>query len=213
MAEKASEIFMYFCQEATPLTGECQTELAVRGRPKNELLQGFHSGLMFEISRFQFGVGIEKVENPASKEIEEFYKSSGRPPPRNKPRPKDLPREASEDTAATVHPVTFTRAMDTASSQLLHHTIKCTYFRKVAIVKRKSAGGASAGEAYLRMDFRGVIIAQAGWSNEDPIEESYTLQARAITMRYRPQLEDGTLGASRVGFWSMVPDAREADLS
>ena len=102
--------------------------------------------------------------------------------------------------------------MDRASPLLLYHTIKRTYFDRVAIVKRKSAGGAAAGEAYLRMDFEGVILITASWDNDDPITESYSFHARAITMRYRPQLPNGSLESPKVGFWSLVPDATEAKI-
>ena len=102
--------------------------------------------------------------------------------------------------------------MDTASTLLLHHCIQRTNFDSVALVKRKAAGGQAAGEAYLRLDFQGVMLTQVSWSNDDPVKENYTMIARSITLRYRPQLPGGKLGAACVGFWSMQPNARELPL-
>ena len=79
-------------------------------------------------------------------------------------------------------------------------------------MKRKAAGGASAGEVYLRLDFVGVLITQVGWSNDDPVKETCQFIARAITVNYRPQLSDGTLGDTRHGFWSMLPWEHEVVL-
>ena len=117
-----------------------------------------------------------------------------------------------DDTPVTIQAIGFSRKMDAASPLLLYHTINRTYFKRVAIIKRKSAGGLSAGEAYLRMDFEGVILIEANWSNDDPVTEDYSFHARAITMRYKPQLPDGTLGAAKVGFWSLDPNGTEATL-
>lgn len=216
MAEKASsDIFMFFEENGNRLPGESSTVLTVPGKARHELLNSFEPKFMFEITEFSFGVGTNAGEDDGiPPELKKALKAQ--PDfkyPTSFARQKAKPGATKlEDTPVTVHPVEFSRTMDTASSLLLHHTIQRTYFKRVALVKRKSAGGAAAGEPYLRMDFRGVILTEANWSNEDPIKEQYTFEARSITMRYRPQLENGKLGASRIGFWSMVPNEKEATL-
>jgi type VI protein secretion system component Hcp len=215
--EDSTDIFMIFKEEkkGSPLPGGSTTELKIKGSPRNDLLKGFEPLSMFEISKFDFGVGVaqqavEEFEYPGLKAA--LAAVPGVKPPARKPRAKSVPGQTLDESPVTIQPVSFTRRMDRASSVLLHHTIKRTYFEHVALVKRKAAGGAAAGEAYLRLDFEGVILIEANWSDDDPIEETYAFQARAITMRYKPQLPDGKLGAAKVGFWSMVPNAVETRL-
>jgi type VI protein secretion system component Hcp len=215
--EDSTDIFMMFKEKKNgkPLPGESTTELKVKDGPGNELLNGFAARAMFEISKFDFGVGVaqqavEEFEYPGLKAALAAVPGVKLPP--RKPRAKSAPGQTLDESPVTIQPVSFTRRMDRASSILLHHTIKRTYFEHVALVKRKAAGGAAAGEAYLRLDFEGVILIEANWSNDDPIEETYSFQARAITVRYKPQLPDGKLGAAKVGFWSMVPNAVETRL-
>ena len=214
-AADSTDIFMIFRERDVALAGESTTELSVKGSPHNDLLNGFEPGAMFEISKFDFGVGVEQkaieaFEYPGLKTALAAVPGAGRAA--HPPRPRSKPGQTLDQSPVTVQPVTFTRQMDRASHLLLRHTIQRTYFNRVALVKRKSAGGLLAGAAYLRLDFEGVILTEANWTNDDPIEESYSFQARAITMRYKPQLPNGTLGAAKVGFWSVVPNAVEARL-
>lgn len=214
-AADSVDIFMMFKVNGAALPGESTTELSVKGSPRNDLLNGFKPGEMFEISKFDFGVGVEQetveeFEYPGRKAAQAAL--HGLKPTARQRRKRSAPGQTIEQSPVTVQPVTFTRQMDRASYLLLHHTIQRTYFERVALVKRKSTGGPLAGEAYLRLDFEGVILTEASWTNDDPIEETYSFQARAITMRYKPQLPDGTLGAAMVGFWSVVPNAKEAQL-
>lgn len=208
-------IFMFFEHDGGLLAGECTTELRIPGRPTHELLNGFTPGKMFEVTKFDFGVGVEQeaLEEALDPRIGEALASvPGYTQPRSKPRRKARTGPPIEGSAVTPQPSTFSRSMDAASYLLLHHTIKRTFFKRAVLVKRKSAGGKAAGEPYLRMDFTGVLLIDASWNNDDPIEEEYSFQARAITMRYRPQLPNGSLGATRIGFWSMALDEREAQI-
>jgi type VI protein secretion system component Hcp len=112
----------------------------------------------------------------------------------------------------SVQPISFTRSIDRASTELLHYCIKSISFDSASLVKRKAAGGGIAGEPYLRLDFTGVLITDVSWTNDDPVKETCKFISRAITVQYRPQLPDGTLGAVRHGFWSMNPSEREVIL-
>lgn len=192
---ESSDILMFFMVGNTPLTGECTTELTVGGKTPNELLKDFGPRRMFEIASFGFGVG----DGSQAKKDDKDGKTAKTPPPKAK-------TEGGSLNKVTVQPVTFTRMMDVASTALLSHFIARTKFTRAALVKRKAAGSLAAGEPYLRFDFKKVLISEAKWTNDDPVKESYTFYARAITMRYRPQLPDGTLGIVRQGFWSMAPD-------
>jgi type VI protein secretion system component Hcp len=208
----SSDIFMTFkTMDNGYLVGESTSDLLSPLGSKSKLLTNFNPGYIFEVTKFDFGVGVEQ------KAVEDFeyppwlrhLAKKGNVPIEKQGRPKtdrSTNRGKSDDSPVSVQPISFSRTMDKGSRDLLHHTIKRTFFERAALVKRKSAGGVSAGEPYLRMDFKGVILIEASWSDDEPIEETYTFHARAITMRYCPQLPDGTLGAEVPGFWSMDPN-------
>ncbi len=195
---QSSDILMFFMVGGKPLAGECTTQLSIGGKRPNELLKDFQPLQMFEIASFGFGVG----DGSQAKKDEKDGKD-GKTGKTSAPKAKT---EGGSLNKVTVQPVTFTRMMDVASTTLLSHFIARTKFTRAALVKRKAAGSLAAGEPYLRFDFKKVLISEAKWTNDDPVKESYTFYARAITMRYRPQLPDGTLGIVRQGFWSMAPD-------
>jgi type VI protein secretion system component Hcp len=226
--ENATDIFIKFVLNGSPLDGESSTDL---GKPsgRNDLLTGFKAGSMFELQSFSFSVGIEDDdEETKTRKKNEKAAKRGDPPPKVKkgtgntmevqlPRPLGgFPgwRRGGRDKPypAEVQPVTLVRAIDKASTSLMTHCVKCTSFDYIALVKRKPAGGAAAGQGFLRMDFVGSLITEVAWTNEDPIKETCRFISRAITVRYKPQLPDGTLGAPRVGFWSMLPWETEAPL-
>ena len=207
-AGDSSDILMKFVlkekgQKEGPIQGESSTELVIAGEQRSNLLAGFKKKFMFEIDSFNFSVGIDDDSGAAPRGTPAAPQGgfqawrSGRPH-------KDYP--------VTVQPITFSRPIDRASNLLLQHCIACTSFESASLVKRKAAGSAAAGEAYLRMDFTGVLITEIEWSNDEPIKETCKFISRAITVRYRPQLPDGSLGIIRLGFWSMLPWEREAEL-
>ena len=101
-------------------------------------------------------------------------------------------------------PFSFTRSMDRATSDLLTHCIERKPFDRATIIKRKAAGGAAAGEIFLRIDFTKVLLINVAWSHDEPIKETYQFVSRAVTIRYAPQLPNGQLGDPLPpAFWSM----------
>ncbi len=208
-----SDIFMMFHGPDGKLDGESQSVLQIPGRPTNALYKGFEPGKIFEITKFNLGLGTDQGGDPTTQMLKGIAKANpDMKIPKFQPEPKPAadPTAANrQDTAVSVQPVSFTRQMDNGSSQFLSNVIKRSYFKHVALVKRKAAGGLASGEPYLRMDFKGVILIEVSWSNDDPIEETYSFHARGITIRYCPQLPDGSLGAAISGFWSMAPGERE----
>jgi type VI protein secretion system component Hcp len=109
----------------------------------------------------------------------------------------------------SVQPITFTRGIDRTSTVFLHHCIKSESFDSASLVKRKASGGNISGEPYLRLDFSSVLITNVSWSNDEPVQETVQFISRAITVRYRPQLPDGTLGAIIQKFYPMNPQEKE----
>jgi type VI protein secretion system component Hcp len=217
----SSDILMKFVVHGSPIAGESTTELDIPGKSRSKLFGGFVKRQMFEIDSFKFSVGIEDDTGSGGPAAA----GGGRTAPG-----QHGARGAAATSTLTggfqawgsgrphkkypvnVNPITFTRPIDRSSPVLLQHCIKCTSFDSASLVKRKSAGSAAAGEPYLRMDFVGVLITQVDWSNDDPVKETCTFISRSITVRYRPQLPDGSLGIIRPGFWSMLPWEREFPL-
>lgn len=115
---------------------------------------------------------------------------------------------------ADVNPVEITRSIDRASTDLLDACINRKMFKSATLIKRKAAGGVLAdgrsvsGEIFLRFDFVGVLLTGVDWDEDDPVKEKIKFIARAITMSYRPQLPDGSLGGVVPGFYTMAPDLK-----
>ena len=225
--ENANDMFIKFVLNGSALPGECQTMVSTSGG-RNDLLTGFKPEEMFELQSFAFSVGIEdddeETKNKKKNEKAQKYgitvkpkRGAGNTVEIQQPRPLGgFPgwRRGGRDKPypAEVQPITLTRSIDKASTLLMTHCVKCTSFDYIALVKRKPAGGKAAGQGFLRMDFVGSLITEVAWTNEDPIKETCRFISRAITVRYKPQLPDGTLGAPRVGFWSMLPWESEAPI-
>jgi len=226
----SSDILMKFVLEGHKhaIAGESSTELDT-GKERSPLLKGFEKFRMFEIDNFRFAVGIEDDTGGDAKakaaQAAQALRVPGQP---NRPQPAaghpaaavaGAARHASSGQfqawrnghgnvkyGVQVQPITFTRPIDRASISLLQYCINCTTFESAALVKRKATGGPAAGEAYLRMDFSGgVLITDVSWTNDDPVTETCKFISRAVTVQYRPQLPDGSLGIIRHGSWSMRP--------
>jgi len=221
-AGDSSDILMKFVlkkkgEREGPIEGESSTELVIAGEQRSNLLAGFKKKFMFEIDSFNFSVGINDDSGAAPARPGQNPAAHGAAPRGTPAAPQGgfqawRSGRPHKDYPVTVQPITFSRPIDRASNLLLQHCIACTSFESASLVKRKAAGTAAAGEGYLRMDFTGVLITEIEWSNDEPIKETCKFISRAITVRYRPQLPDGTLGIIRLGFWSMLPWEREAEL-
>ena len=63
-----------------------------------------------------------------------------------------------------------------------------------------------AADVYLRIDFDLVLVTKVDWSDDDAeVGEDTSFICRKITIKYRPQLPDGTLGAIKSGGWEWQP--------
>jgi type VI protein secretion system component Hcp len=109
-------------------------------------------------------------------------------------------------------PVSFTRVIDKTSTKLIQSCIDSTSFDSISLIKRKSSGIESitgevgSGEVFLRVDFIGCLIIKVDWDNDDKVNESIDFICRTVSIHYRPQLPDGSLGRMKPGFYSMVGD-------
>jgi type VI protein secretion system component Hcp len=109
-------------------------------------------------------------------------------------------------------PVSFTRVIDKTSTVLIQSCIDSVSFDSISMIKRKStgisdvSGDVPSGEVFLRVDFIGCLIIKVDWDNDDKVTETIDFICRTVSIHYRPQLPDGTLGRTRPGFYSIVGD-------
>jgi type VI protein secretion system component Hcp len=194
------------------VSGETTTRLDPPGSKRSALLKDFQQGSMFELDSFTFSVNIDDNtgwENGVAPAANEKLQGTQREPP--KPRSFAAFRAGKKaNYPVSVQPVEIKRSVDFTSTLLLQHCVDCMTFKRVALVKSKPAGSASAGEAYLRIDFEGVLLIDASWTNDEPVQSTFKFIARKVLIQYRPQLPDGTLGAVVPGRWKANPT--EADI-
>jgi type VI protein secretion system component Hcp len=212
MADKgdSTDLMMKFVRENAGLAipAECRTEFDPKGDPYNNLLDGFEKKSMFEVDRFTFAAGIEEgsvaaaAKQNKSKDKKPGAGGAGRSTMGefqawrsgtlgNKKYPVDI------------QPITFTRQIDQASTTLLQACIDREVFKSATLIKRRGAGGATTGKVYLRIDFLDVLIIDIEWSDDDQVTETCKFICRSVNVQYRPQLPDGSLGASVPGSWSV----------
>lgn len=104
-------------------------------------------------------------------------------------------------------PIEFSRLVDRTSSTLMWHCVNRKPFKSATLIKRKAVGGPSSGEVFLRFDFHTVLLKSIEWANGTPIEEQIEFVCRGVTLTYKPQLPDGSLGDPIQKFWKSPLDA------
>jgi type VI protein secretion system component Hcp len=111
-------------------------------------------------------------------------------------------------------PFSFSKRLDKVSPLLFQMSCNRDSFASVTLVKRKLIGatntaksGATASQvssqAYLRFDFTDVLVIGLDWDadDEEEMKEKCKFIARGVTVQYRPQMPDGTLGDIIPGQW------------
>ncbi len=219
-----SDLYMKFvidgtAPEGSAIAAEAQTKLISGRSTPDKLLKGFEQGHFMEVDNFNFTIG--KTKSTSAEKNKPLVVSGGQQaggsqaggaqggargqasPVIVKPRPADSVGE-NDPGHVDPEPVSFDRSIDKASSILMDHLLNRKPFDHCTIIKRKAAGGPAAGEVYLRLDFTKVLIKHIGWSDDLEVKESIAFIYRTVTMHYRPQLPDGTLGGAVQGFWSCM---------
>jgi type VI protein secretion system component Hcp len=220
----SSDLYLKFVIDGTAPNGtaidaEAKTKL-ISLRKVDNLLKGFADGQFMEVDNFNFTIGktrstTAEKNKPLVANVGPTGSHGAAGPVTFKPRPADaVPDPDADGNHVDPEPISFDRTIDKSSKILMDHLLKRKVFDHATIIKRKSAGGPSAGEVYLRLDFTKVLIKHIGWSNDLPVKESVQFIYRSVTMHYRPQLPDGTLGGAVQGFWkAMGSDATAVDLT
>lgn len=238
MAEgNISDLLMKFVQAGQAIEGESSSTLALT---KGPMTSGFTPGQMFEVESFQFRAGVsgddedsvaankayaqdKKQTARLNKQLQQTHRAAGAPGEPvlfdvTTPKPSAVGSfdkwRAGQDAKYPVDiaPVEFSRSIDKASAILLQNCIRRVTYDSATLIKRKAAGSASSGEVYIRFDFTGVLMTRIDWDDDVPVKEKCQFICRAVTVHYRPQLPDGTLGAPVQGFWTMSPDLKPVEL-
>jgi len=214
-----SDLYMKFvidgtAPDGTAIAAEAQTKLISGRSAPDKLLKGFEHDHFMEVDNFNFTIG--KTTSTSAEKNKPLVVTGGQPtggtqtggrgqttPVVVKPRPPD-PTGTNDPGHVDPEPVSFDRSIDKASSILMDHLLNRKPFDHCTIIKRKAAGGPAAGEVYLRLDFTKVLIKHIGWSDDLEVKESISFIYRTVTMHYRPQLPDGTLGGAVQGFWKCM---------
>ena len=120
--------------------------------------------------------------------------------------PKELADELKKrkegQKGPRVQGINFTRSIDKASGAFMSGLAAGMGYQRAALIKRKAAGGAAAGEIYLRIDFNQVLITSVDWTDGEEVEEDVKFICQDIVIQYRPQDRAG-LGAPISGHWSV----------
>ena len=217
MNETGDLLMKFVLNNNKPIEAESLTDLTSTSRVPNPLMQGFTSGQCFEIDSFSFKAGTAGEFN--SKPITLIERAPGgtgtsektsTPPYSSARGGYQKWREGSNRAyPVDIKPISFKRSIKSSSALLIQSCIDCVYFDSATLIKRKPTGSAAAGEAYLRLDFTGVLVTGVDWSDGDEVKETCTFICRGVTIGYRPQLPNGSLGAVTSGFWSVVPGIKQ----
>ena len=213
-ADEHTDLYLKFVVAGTAPDGdaietETQTKLISGRLTPDPLLKGFKAGHFMEVDSFSFGIGrpqptSAEINKPETVVITSNHAQGGHPliHTATVARRREPPGTVEDSKNVKPQPVTFQRSIDTASHILMDHLLNRKIFEHATIIKRKSVGGPAAGEVFLRLDFTKVLIKHIGWSDGLDVKEDVQFIYRAVTMHYRPQLPDGTLGGALQGFWT-----------
>lgn len=215
-ADEHTDLYLKFVVAGSAPDGEAietetRTELVSSTPTPDPLLKGFKAKHFMEVDSFSFGIGrprptTAEKNKPATVVVTPNQAQGGRPVTQTVTITSRREPEGTEEDSNHVdpQPVTFQRSIDTASHILMDHLLNRKIFEHATIIKRKSVGGPGAGEVFLRLDFTKVLIKHIGWADGLDVKEDVQFIYRSVTIHYRPQLPDGTLGGALQGFWKAL---------
>ena len=209
----SSDLIMKFVLNNKPILADTRTNLVSSEGSNNELLAGFVAKHMFEIDRFTFRAGTTDTEPALGAAQKNAKTTSANGTSSAKPNYAAWRAGKNVQYPVDLQPVTFSRSIDSASEFLIQNCIDSVSYDRATLIKRKAAGSIAAGEVFLRLDFIGVLVVGIDWVDGDQVSETCHFICRSVTVTYRPQLPDGTLGASKSGFWSRIRTEKQAPLA
>ena len=185
------DLLMKFVKGSDAIDAECQTTVD----SKDDLLHDFKAGKFFEIDEFNFGVGLEDDDSAGDKPKPAVVAHAPRT------RFTNWLRGEQKAYPVDLEPFTFSRQMDQASPLLFEMCCNSQSFASATLIKRKAAGTDVSGRAFLRIDFKDVLVIGVDWDSGDVVKEKCKFICRGVEVQYKPQTPDGTLGGKVPGEW------------
>lgn len=218
-ADEHTDLYLKFviagaAPDGEAIETETRSALIASSPTPDPLLKGFKEKHFMEVDSFSFGIGRPRAttaekNKPPTVVLSPNQGQGGHPVAQTATVKTRREPEGTEEDSNHVdpQPVTFQRSIDSASHILMDHLLNRKIFEHATIIKRKSVGGPAAGDVFLRLDFTKVLIKHIGWSDGLDVKEDVQFIYRSVTIHYRPQLPDGTLGGAQQGFWKALGSA------
>lgn len=203
MADSNQDILMWIKgKNGGYLMGE--TQLAI-DKTDTEFFSDIKTFPYSEIMDFDFGVSLVDKDTTKKKKKKEGDKSNKSNDDEDESGQGKFYKfiTSDSDAASSLYPVTFeevkvSRQLDSISTGLMTNCVNRTSLQKVTIVRRRAMGVDGAHTAFLRLDFENVLITDLSWeADEKSMKETFKFICRKLTMKYRPQNTDGSLGTSK----------------
>lgn len=110
----------------------------------------------------------------------------------------------------TFNPFSITRKIDTLSPNLFQMACSGTPFQWVHLALRKSSGGDTAGEIFVRFDFKLVAVKTISWAHDDESpKETVTFEYGGLQVHYTQQNANGSFVAAIPGGWNRVKNVQD----
>lgn len=190
----------------------------------DELTKDFSDGKYIAISNFRFGISLVDEDPPTDPNKQEPKTNVPKPHTvvatrQNETQGEDSDRheiqrdgkfkrfmqgKALSSGSKRLYPVAFDevsieREIDNTAPSLLQTCFNVKDVAELSIVKRRSAGQDLAGKAgvvpYFRVDFKDVLLTDISYQiGETTLTETLKFVFREVSVKYRPQNNDGSPG-------------------
>jgi hypothetical protein len=208
-----TDLVMRFELDNTPVYAECALDIA----DDDNLMKdgGFVAATydeysnFFQIENFDFSFSVKPDEGNSTPQPRGGThpltggggKSTGFNPPFAKWRSASSPQHAaalSRNYPFEVNSISFDRLIDRASVTFFDCCLKSRSFNKAVLIKRIARGHLGNKPRLpigdMRAVFTDVLITQIDWDDGDMVKEKCEFICRAMSITYRQQKWDGSLG-------------------
>jgi type VI protein secretion system component Hcp len=200
MAEKQSDLLMKLVTASGQGVAAGGTSTL---RKDDKLLFDFWAGKFFEVEDFGLGLELNDFETAGTANTNQAQQAAVAPAKFASWR--DLRKTTAQikdiKFPVDMEPFSFSRLIDRASPLLFENCANSISFASATLVKRKVTGQSLALQAFLRLDFKDVLMVGISWDDGDIIKEKCKFICRGVTVQYRRQASDGSLAAAASAEW------------
>lgn len=216
-------------QNGAKIVGPGRAKLDTRD---TEMLAGITAGFFVEIQDISFGIGVEDSEPPnPMNELHAMQAALAQEANKKGEKQNDKEKNGlasllgspkktkqfknfvdsgrvTDDDGNPVYstvfdPITITRAIDQMSPPILNNCAYQKVLQSIVVVKRKVTGNTGFHEAFVRLQFDECLITAVDWDHGETFTEKMKFVYRTLTVKYRPQSNDGSLEPARTMTYSM----------